>query len=215
MAIPGIGEIWAGISSSYHGIESVWEGTANGYNLIWEPWYFKDDFERSYIGMDWITAGSVIENGELKKNTINGSADNWTARSFPHPDLRVVVTLGRVTDKAQRSAIVIGRPSEYLFCEFSSNGGVIGDYDGNVWSNRANVPAMSLVDGDTIEVYRWGTSVSFLRNGYRQTSAVSSFGRGGSNWNPQVNLSVRRDSNIFGTYYSPTFDDVKIGRYIP
>lgn len=63
--------------------------------------------------------------------------------------------------------------------------------------------------GDTVVLRRWGTSISFLLNGIVRATATSSLARGAAY--RRVNLSVRRDSNIFGTYYSPAFEDVKIG----
>lgn len=212
MAIPGIEGVWWGVSSNYIGIESIWEGTSNGYNLIWEPWYFTDDFERTSLGPNWVsTGGSVISVGALRKSNSNGSSDNWTARSFPTDDLHVETTLGIINDPNQRSAISLGSPNEYVFAEFSMNGGIIGDYDGRVWNTRSTIPNLPLMRGDTITLRRWGTSISLLYNGIIRATATSSLGRGAAH--RRVNLSVRRDSNFFGTYYSPEFDDVKIGKH--
>lgn len=212
MAIPGIAEVWEGGSSTYTSIESIWEGTASGYNLLWEknPWYFTDDFERTTLGSDWVvTGGSQISAGQLRKNNSNGSADNWTAQSFPTDDLYVEVTLGTINGTSQRSSIALGSPDRYVFAEFSVNGGIIGDYDGTYWSTRANIPSLSLAQGDTIVLRRWGTSITFLHNGTIRATATSSQAQGAAY--RRVNLSVRRETNYYSTYYSPAFDDVKIG----
>lgn len=212
MGIPGIDRVSWGVSSNYLEIGSIWEGTASGYNLIWQPWYFKDDFNRTTIGPDWDSDGkSMISGGALQKNTSNGSSDNWTARSFPTDDLLVETTIATANDANQRSAISLGGPNRYVFCEFSKNGGVIGDYDGTSWNNRANIPSLPIGPTDVIVVRRWGTSISFLYNGTVRATATSTQGRGPEY--RRVNLSVRRDSNIFGTYYSPSFTDVKIGKH--
>lgn len=193
-------------------LQEVW------YNqeMIWptEVWYFYDDFNRSTLGSNWSPAsGAIIVDGELKKNTSNGSSDNWTAQSFPTDDLRVVTTLGTVTDANQRSSIVIGSPSQYVFCEFSVNGGILGDYDGSAWNTRATIPSLVLSRGTTIEVRRSGTTVQFLHNGNIAAAGNSSYGRGTAH--RKVNISVRKASDWRSNYYSPTIDDVKIGLYRP
>lgn len=213
MAIPGIERVSWGVSSNYIEIDSIWEGTGGAYNLIWQPWFFTDHFDRSTIGPNWVSTGGIFLTGsELMKNNSNGSADTWTVRNFPTDDLQVVTTLGSVGDKQQRSAIALGSPDEYVFCEFAVNGGIIGDYDGQTWRTRSNIQSMSsMKKGDTIEVRRLGNSIQFLYNGMILSSTSSNYGRGVGK--RRVNLSVRRDSNFFGTYYSPAFDEVKIGRY--
>lgn len=215
MAIPGFnGEVLVRGSSSYIPIDSIWEGTETGYNLIWDKWYFKDDFERTTLGPNWNPAsGATIVSGELRKNSSNGSSDNWTAQSFPTDDLRVVTTLGTIHDANQRSSISIGSPNQYVYCEFSVNGGAIGEYNGTAWKTLANVPSMALARNDTIELRRWGTLIYLIHNGSTRMTANSSQGIG-PNYR-RVNLSVRRDSNIFGTYWSPTYEEVKVGRHKP
>lgn len=212
MGIPDIREVSYGVSSSHIPIGSIWEGAASGYYLIWEPWFFKDDFNRTVLGPDWVATGGVqLSAGALQKSTSNGSADCWTVKSFPTDDLHVVTIIGTANDANQRSSISLGSPSRYVFCEFSKNGGIIGDYDGQSWNTRASIPSLPIGPSDKIEVRRWGTSISFLYNGTIRATATSTQGRGADH--RRVSLSVRRDSNIFGTYYSPTFTDVKVGRH--
>ena len=211
------------ISFGSHNIKEIVYGNQQikevylGNQLVWRKapaWFFEDDFERTTLGANWNPAsGALISAGELKKNNSNGSSDNWTAMTFPTDDLHVVTTLGTVTDPAQRSSIVLGSPSQYVYCEFSKNGGIIGDYDGWAWSDRTTIPSLTIVNGSTVEVTRLGTTIRFIVNGVVRATATSSQGIGSSH--RKVNLSVRRNSNIFGTYYSPTFEDVKIGKYTP
>jgi hypothetical protein len=175
---------------------------------IWPSWAFFDDFERSTIGANWQGSGALIELGRLKKNTTNGSADYWTSQQFAGDDLYVRTVLGPIQDAQQRASIILGSPSTYVFVEFSKTGGIIGDYDGWTWTTRATIPSLALATGDVIEVSRVGTTVTLKHNGATVATATSTQGRGVGN--RRVGLSVRRDSNFFGTFYGPTFDEVGV-----
>lgn len=175
---------------------------------IWPSWAFFDDFQRTTIGTAWTGSGALIESGYLKKNNTNGSADYWTAQTFTGDDRTVRVVLGPIQDSQQRASILLGSSASYVFVEFSKSGGVIGDYDGYAWNNRADVPSMALLTGDVLELTRVGTSLVLKRNDVTVVTASSSQGRGTAH--RRVALSVRRNSNVFGTYYGPTFDSVGV-----
>lgn len=187
-------------------------GVYVGSTSVWSTlqWLFYDDFERTTLGSNWVsTGGAVLVNGELKKNTTAGSSDNWTAQTFPGDNLHVRATLGEVTDPDQRASVVIGSPSRYVYAEFSTNGGQIGDYDGSYWTWRADVPALPWAAGDRIDMIRAGTSIGVYRNLQLVAQATSSVALGASY--RRVNLSVR--VNVVGgflRYYGPTFEDVRI-----
>lgn len=175
---------------------------------IWPSWAFFDDFERSTIGTAWTGSGALIEAGYLKKDNTNGSADYWTSQQFVGDDLYVRTVLGPIRDSQQRAVILLGSTGTSVYVEFSKRGGVLGDYDGRARTTRATIPSLALATGDVMEVSRVGTTVTLKRNGATVTTATSTQGRGAGN--RRVGLSVRRDSNIFGKYYGPTFDEVGV-----
>lgn len=190
------------VSAIYLGDQKIWPTSTP------DPVYtFYDDFNRTTIGAAWTGAGAVIVNGELKKNATNGSADYYTATQFATDDLDVTAVVGTVTDPAQRASILLGSPAQYIYAEVSANGGIIGDYNGSVWTTRANVPA-GLASGDTLRLRRQGTTVTLSRNGTTIATATSSVALGPSF--RRVGLSVRRDSNVLGTYYGPTWTSVGV-----
>lgn len=209
------------ISFGSHNIKEIVYGSQQikevyqGDQLVWRKppaWFFEDDFNRTSLGSNWNPAsGAILTGGMLKKNNSNGSSDNWTAMTFPTDDLHVRTVLGEVTDPGQRSSIALGSPSQYVYVEFSRNGGVIGDFDGWSWVIRSSIPSLSLSSGSVVEVSRLGTTFRFIVDGVVRATAISSQAIGTSY--RRVNLSVRRASDFFRTYYSPTFDEVKIGEY--
>lgn len=185
-----------------------------GSELLWptEQWDFFDDFERSTVGSAWQGSGGVIAgtapNRHLKKNTSAGSTSYWTSQQFDGDDFVAEALLGPVQDAQQAGSILWGNPQEYLYVEFSKTANnLIGDYNGSVWTRRADLPAQSWGEGDVIRVERTGTTVRVSRNGTLLATATSTLARGVGK--RRFGLSVRMDLNFFVRWYGPTFDEVR------
>lgn len=202
------------ISEIYIGTErpaAIYVGTEKIWPTDTEPapsWDFFDDFNRAAIGTAWTGSGGLIDAGVLKKNTVAGSADYWTAQQFSSDDLTVRATLGPIQDAAQKAAILIGSTAQNIYVEFSKQAGILGAYNGTTWSTLTNFGAIAWAAGDVIEMRRRGTTISVLRNGTQIASASSSAAIGSAH--RRVALSVRMGENFFVKWYGPTFDEVGI-----
>lgn len=182
-----------------------------GAELLWptDVWDFHDDFERSTIGPAWTGSGGLIEDGALKKNTSAGNTAYWTVQQFDGDDFVVEALLGPVADSVQAGSVIWGTPEEYVFVEFSKSGNnIVGDYNGSVWTRRADLPAQQWDEGDVIRVERTGTTVRAFRNDTLLATATSTLGRGAGK--RRMALGVRMALNFFIRWYGPTFDEVRV-----
>ena len=201
-----------------------------GSNLIWpttNQWAFFDDFERTAWNANntWqltsstgVTIAGASPARYLQKDNTNGSADIWTVDYFRcDPNLEVTCKLGPINDENQRAAILMGAPVadligalDVVYLEFSQKILLIGHYDGSTWTTLNTLAVQTWSVNDTITFKKVGSKFSVLRNGtevgYATYGNLDSKRKGYS----RVGLSVRRASNIFGTYYGPTFDDIKV-----
>lgn len=201
------------VSNVYLGDSQV-SGIYLGSQEIWTSryWDFEDDFERSSIGSAWEGSGGVIAgsapNRHLKKDASNGSSDYWTVQPFSGDNFVVEALLGPVQSSDQAGSIIWGNFNEYVFVEFSkSRNNVISDYDGRVWTARATFPNQAWDEGDVVRVERTGNVVSVYRNGSLLASAISNLARGAGK--RRLGISVRKHSDIWRSYYGPTYDEVR------
>ncbi len=192
----GVKRIMIGGAEAWSAVKDLLTGS--GFT-IW------DDFEASTINTAiWSGSGGLISGGELKKNTANGTGSYWTISQFGSDDITVEVQLGTVTDQNQRSSVLLGSTAQYIYVEFSGSFGVLGDYNGSTWTSRNDFGGRTWKAGDRIKLIRSGDSLTLYQNTTVIATASSTVAKGTAF--RRLGLDVRRDSNPFGTYYSPTFE---------
>ena len=204
-----------------------------GSNLIWpttNQWAFFDDFERTAWNANntWqltsstgVTIAGASPTRYLQKDNTNGSADIWTVQYFDcRPNLEVSCKLGPIDDDAQRAAILMGAPVgdphgflDMVYLEFSQQAILIGRYYGSTWATLNTLAVQTWSANDTITFKKVGSKFSVLKNGTEVGYATYANLDNTRGSYTRVGLSVRRDSNAFGTYYGPTFDDIKVSTY--
>ena len=192
-----------------------------GSTLVWpvsSKWTFTDDFERTTIGTtDWTSSGVVIAGTApkryLQKDSYNGTSSAWTVKTFSGDQLEVECLLGTWNDSQQVCSVNIGNPNgAYAYVEFSRSVLHIGYTSGTGdWHIVTTPSSISWANGDTITFKRVGTVFSLYRNGtYIANGTCPALSSVTAN---RVGFSLRRASNIFGTYYGPTIDVVKVASY--
>ena len=191
-----------------------------GSTLVWPvaKWTFTDDFERTAIGTtNWTSGGVVIAgtapNRYLQKDSNNGTSSAWTIKTFSGDQLEVECRLGTWNDSQQVCSVNIGNPNgAYAYVEFSRSVLRIGYTSGTGDWNIVTTPSVIYwANGDTITFKRVGTVFSLYRNGtYIANGTCPALSSVTAN---HVGFSLRRASNILGTYYGPTIDVVKVASY--
>lgn len=207
------------IGAIYHGSRKIGK-VYYGSTLVYESMTVVDHtFTSASVVNDNYTGDRLAvhsTNHYVRKNSSNGSGDVWYNTPLNSNDVKFEVEIGSSSyEHNQPTSLMIGHPDFYTYVEFSSSVGHLGSYNGS-WSNHKDFGGISgLTTGDIIRLTykREGSpriALHRVRGSSTLTVATTSLAYQPARHLLTFGMSFRRDSNIFGTYYSPSVHRVHV-----